>query len=86
MRTLPEQASSQSHISSFVVRCLPDALERVISAAQALPGVEVHGSDASGKLVALLEHESEKALVTTIGVIEQLPGVINASMVYHHVE
>lgn len=74
------------HISSFVVRCQPRALTRVLTATAALRGVEVHNSDASGKFVALLELESERALVETITAIEQLPGVINASMVYHHVE
>jgi len=52
----------------------------------ALPGVEIHGDDACGKFVALLELETDKALVETITTIELIKGVVNTSMVYHHAE
>ena len=74
------------HISSFVVRCLPGNLQQVMTAVGALPGVEIHGNDPRGKFVALLELESENALIETITTIELMQGVINTSMVYHHVE
>ena len=52
----------------------------------ALPGVEIHGDDACGKFVALLELDTDKALVETITSIELIKGVVNTSMVYHHAE
>lgn len=74
------------HISSFVVRCLPENLQQVMTAVDALPGVEIHGNDPRGKFVALLELETESALIETITTIELMKGVVNTSMVYHHVE
>jgi nitrate reductase NapAB chaperone NapD len=79
-------AASGLHISSLVVRCLPESLHSVMAEVAALEGVEIHGSDPGGKFVALLDMESEQALVGTISAIETTRGVINASMVYHHVE
>ena len=74
------------HISSFIVRCRPERLSAVIDACSALPGVEVHGRDHRGKFIALLERETDADLVATIGQLERLPGVLNASLVYHHAE
>ena len=74
------------HISSFVVRCLPEKLGEVMGVVSALPGVEIHGSDPRGKFVALLELESERALIDTITEIELTQGVVNTSMVFHHAE
>lgn len=74
------------HISSFVVRCLPDRLEAVLAIVQGIDGVEVHGVDSHGKFVALLDMDTERQLVQTITEIEQIKGVINTSMVYHHAE
>ena len=79
-------SNGEMHISSFILRCLPDQLASIAETAASLTGVEIHGRDPSGKLVALLELDSEEELVGTIDRLEQIPGVINASMVYHHVE
>ena len=74
------------HISSFVVRCLPDKLPQVMRSVETLDGAEIHGSDPRGKFVVLLEQESEAKLVGSITRIELTSGVINTSMVYHHIE
>lgn len=70
----------------MVIRCLPEKLDAVMESVARLEGVEVHGSDSGGKFVALLEVSSESALVGAITDIEKTHGVINASLVYHHVE
>ena len=57
-----------------------------MAAVAALEGVELHGSDPCGKFVALLEQDSEKSLIETITTIELMKGIVNTSMVYHHVE
>ena len=77
---------SGEHISSFILRCQPSQLDEVMTRVAGIPGAELHGSDGQGKCIVLLELPSESELVSTIGQIEQLPGVINISMVYHHVE
>ncbi|MEH6593174.1 MAG: chaperone NapD, partial [Halioglobus sp.] len=77
------EVEEEFHISSFVVRCLPDRLQDIMSTVGALPGVEIHGDDACGKFVALLELDTDRALVETITEIELIKGVVNTSMVYH---
>jgi nitrate reductase NapD len=79
-------STNSIHISSFVVRCLPEKLQQVMATVAAMPGIEIHGNDPCGKFVALLELDSEDALVDTITRIELTSGVVNTSMVYHHVE
>lgn len=83
---MTEEVDERVHISSFVVRCLPQKLQQIMDTVEALQGVEIHASDPCGKFVALLEVDSENALVETITTIELLKGVVNTSMVYHHVE
>lgn len=80
------EGKEQFHISSFVVRCLPERLQDIMATVASMPGAEVHGDDARSKFVALLELESDAALVETITAIELLQGVVNTSMVYHHAE
>ena len=79
-------AQETIHISSFIVRCLPEKLQQVMAAVEALPGVEIHAHDNCGKFVALLELDSENDLVETITTIELMKGIVNTSMVHHHVE
>lgn len=74
------------HITSVVVRCLPEKLVDTMATVGSFSGVEIHGNDPCGKFVALLELDSEDALVDTITRIELTPGVVNTSMVYHHSE
>ena len=71
------------HITSFIIRCLPDQLQSVMASAEALPGVEVHGSDPAGRFVALLEGASEHVIMQNVSAIESIQGVINTSMVFH---
>lgn len=80
------EVDKRVHISSFVVRCLPQKLQQMMDAVGALQGVEIHASDPCTKFVALLELGSEQALVETIINIELLKVAVNTSMVYHHVE
>ena len=83
---LTVETPERIHISSFVVRCLPEKLQQVMAAVEAMPGLEIHGNDPCGKFIALLDVDSEKALIETITAIEVMKGVVNTSMVYHHVE
>ncbi|MEH6590418.1 MAG: chaperone NapD [Halioglobus sp.] len=83
---MTEQTTESFHITSFVVRCMPLRLQEVMDQVAAMAGAEIHGSDPSGKFVALLDLDSEKELVNTITSIELIKGVINTSMVYHHAE
>ena len=74
------------HISSFIVHCLPEQLADVQTAINELNDAEVSISHEKGKLVVLLESESEKDIMDTVADIEAVPGVITVTMVYHQID
>lgn len=74
------------HISSLIIHCLPDKLEKVISDTSALEFVEVAAHDPCGKLVVVLETKNEKGIMSTIDKIQAFDGVLNATMVYHELD
>lgn len=74
------------HISSLVVQVRPDSLLAVRDAITALPGTEIHAESELGKLVVVLDVESAAVLSERMDQIQKLPGVLSASLVFHHVE
>ena len=75
-----------AHISSLVVHCRPDVLDSVKQRIEAMPEAEVPRHNDEGKLVVLLETANEGRIMERISAIEQLPGVINAALVYHEID
>lgn len=78
--------NDELHITSLVVHVIPQALEQVAQKLPAIDGAQVHGSHPSGKLVVTLEASHARDILDRVAQIEQLKGVINASLVYQHVE
>ncbi len=74
------------HIASVLVQAWPEKMPAVKAGLMKLPGVESHQSDGNGKLIVTIEASSEAALADTMAIIESSPGIINASLVYHHAE
>ena len=74
------------HITSLVVHALPERHAVVSELIARLADAQIHGSDASGKLVVTLEAPTAGAILDQIGLIQQTPGVIGVAMVYQHVE
>ncbi|MBI2255271.1 MAG: chaperone NapD [Proteobacteria bacterium] len=74
------------HISSLVVQVRPEALAPARLAIAVLPGAEIHGEDASGKLVVVLDTADEAEILGTIALIHDMPGVITASLIYHEID
>jgi periplasmic nitrate reductase NapD len=74
--------SEQVHIASLVVHALPQHAQEVIAAITALPGAQVHGASAAGKLVVTLEAGSDATMLDQIAAIQQLDGVLTAALVY----
>ena len=74
------------HISSLVVHCRPEAMTAAIKHIEAMPHAEVPESDPNGKFVVLLETEDESTVLEGISQIQQLRGVINATLVYHQID
>jgi periplasmic nitrate reductase NapD len=74
------------HISSLIVRALPQRLQAVTEAIGALPGAEVHRHDGVGKIVVVLETETQGEIAERLRAMEALPGVLNVSLIYHHTD
>lgn len=71
------------HIASLLVHCRPELLDAVKRNLMLLPGLELHQESAAGKVVVVLEAEHESTILQTIDQIQQLPGVLNAALIYH---
>lgn len=71
------------HIASLLVHCRPELLEAVKRNLVLMPGTELHQENAAGKLVVVLEAEHESRILEAIGHIQQIPGVLNAALIYH---
>jgi nitrate reductase NapD len=73
------------HISSAVVRALPERAAAVIEAIDRLAGAEVFHAEGS-KIVVVLEGASSGALAAMLSEINLIEGVVSANLVYEHVE
>ena len=71
------------HIASLLVHCRPELLDAVKANLALLAGLELHQESPVGKIVVVLEAEHESRILDTINHIQQLPGVLNAALIYH---
>jgi nitrate reductase NapD len=76
------QCGRQVEIASLVVSTRPQHLDAVAQAILALGSAEVHARDPKGKLIVVLEEESQGAIGAKINVICGLPHVLSALMVF----
>lgn len=73
------------NVSGIVVGCAPTAIDTCAAALSALPGVEVHAFDrARGQLVITQEAASTGEQEDGMRLIQALPGVLHAELVYHY--
>ena len=79
-------ADRSHHIASVLVQGWPDKITEIEHRLTALPGVESHGTNGTGKLILTLEAENDAGLVAIMNRIETAKGVVTASLVYHHAE
>ncbi|WP_420234638.1 chaperone NapD [Pseudomonas sp. ABY48] len=73
------------HIASLIVLARPELFDAVKANLRLLDGLELHHESAAGKLVVVLEARHEDQILQRIEQINQLPGVLNAALVYHEV-
>lgn len=73
------------HIASLLVHARPELFEAVKANLRLLDGVELHQQSPLGKLVVVLETVDERQILERIEQIGNLPGVLNAALVYHEV-
>ncbi|MDT8387240.1 MAG: chaperone NapD [Thiogranum sp.] len=74
------------HISGVLVRAYPQHLETVSQALSGLQGVEVHGANPDGRIVVTVEQENEGSMSDLLVQMQDVPGVLSASMIYHQFE
>ncbi|MGH8385263.1 MAG: chaperone NapD [Pseudomonas sp.] len=73
------------HIASLVVLARPELFEAVKANLRLLDGLELHHESTAGKLVVVLETRDENQILQRIEQINNLPGVLNAALIYHEV-
>ena len=74
------------NISGVLVRSYPANINAVRTRLESLAGVEGHGANPDGQLVVTVEDDSERAMADTVVSMQNLPGVLSASMIYHQYE
>ncbi|MFS2127696.1 chaperone NapD [Pseudomonas sp. Pseusp97] len=72
-------------IASLIVHSRPELLEAVKANLLRLPGLEVHQQSPQGKLVVVLEAAHEASILDNLNAIQNLPGVLNAVLIYHEI-
>ena len=80
------QVAEGVHISSLVVHCRPDGLSKVVVELRAIENLEIAIEDPSGKLVVLLETESEHEILEVIDRLKEVDGILTTTMVYHEID
>lgn len=74
------------HIAGVVVYSRPAQLDSVTSCIAAVPGADIHASNAEGKIVVTLETDSTKRTLDIMDAMRALPGVVDVALVYQHAE
>ncbi len=78
--------SDECHISSVIVYCDIASKEAAKAVIEALSGVEVRATDGQGKLIVVIEANSEAETLAHIDRINEIEGVYSTALVYHHSE
>ena len=73
-----------AHISSVVLRALPDKRLAVRAALARLPGVEIHAECDDGRFVLVIETPEERSALDAYTGLHQIDGVLAVSLVYHY--
>lgn len=74
------------NISGVVVRTFPRYIDNVWQTLEQLEGVEVHAANEDGRLVVTIERQGENDVADLLVHMQDVPGVLSASMVYHQFE
>jgi nitrate reductase NapD len=81
-QTLPPAPRAHTEIVSLVVSAWPQHLDQVAQAIDALGDCEIHGRSPQGKLIVVIEGDSQGAVGAKANAISDLPHVLSATMVF----
>lgn len=73
------------HIASLVVRHRPEAAGAVAATAAGTDGLDLQLQDTTCS-VLLQEGDGTRGLMSSIELLQAVPGVLTVNLVYHHVE
>ena len=74
------------NIAGVIVDALPGHEQGVRRQLLSMPGVEVHGVADGRRLIVTVEGKDAGSLADALTGFHNMPGVISATMVYHHFE
>lgn len=74
------------NICGVLVHIRPGWLERVRTAMEALPGVEIHHATDDHRLIVTVEEAEDARAGETLLALHRIQGVLSAGLVYHHAE
>lgn len=74
------------NICGILVHARPENTEVVRERLIGITGVEVHGINDDGRMVVTLEEDNESRMADTLMGLQDVDGVVSASMIYHHRE
>lgn len=77
--------NDEHHISSLVVLHRPDAVDALKAFVDLHAALDI-AVQGDCRCVMLCETANQRAVMDHIDALEMLPGVINVSLIYHHVE
>lgn len=72
------------NIAGIVVRSRPETLSVVRRQLESLTGCEIHAATDDGRMVVTIENPEDRKLSEHVMQVETLPGVVSASLIYHH--
>ncbi|MDR0476983.1 MAG: chaperone NapD [Desulfobulbaceae bacterium] len=73
-------------IAGVVISVKPEETEEAARLLTKAAGIEIHGSDSQGHIVAVLEAESLKAMEKLVDCINALPPILNVGLTYINTE
>ncbi|MBI5119658.1 MAG: chaperone NapD [Rhodospirillales bacterium] len=79
-----EVGQTPANICGVLVHANPRRQSEVVCALKTISGVEVHRTAEDGRIVITVEDTAQSWAGETIKQIQELQGVLNASLVYHH--
>ncbi len=77
---------AEAHISSLLVQVSPEHLNETKKRIEAFDEAEIYGVSDVGKIVVVLETQAEGFITDVIEKINNMPGVLGATMVYHQID
>lgn len=77
--------TDELHIASLVVQHRHGACDALAAAVRAAPGLEIV-LQGEGRSVLLQESAGTAGLMDNIDLLQNVPGVLNVNLVYHHIE